>query len=271
MDNTKLYAYASNVRRKIVQMVFDAQSGHPGGSLGAADILTTLYFDEMDISKENLNSTKRDRFVLSKGHTSPALYAVLDEKGLLKEDLKTFRQLNSKLQGHPNMHDVPGVDMSTGSLGQGVSAAVGMAIANKLDQVPCRVYVLVGDGESEEGIVWEAIMAAAHYNLDNLCVIFDQNGLQIDGNVQDVIGPLPLKEKAEAFGLHAVECDGHDFTALKAAFREARETKGKPTAIIAHTVKGKGVSFMENNFAWHGSAPNAEQFEQAMKDLKEEG
>ena len=271
MDNTKLYAYASNVRRKIVQMVFDAQSGHPGGSLGAADILTTLYFDEMDISEENLNSTKRDRFVLSKGHTSPALYAVLDEKGLLKEDLKTFRQLNSKLQGHPNMHDVPGVDMSTGSLGQGVSAAVGMAIANKLDRVPCRVYALVGDGESEEGIVWEAMMAAAHYNLDNLCVIFDQNGLQIDGNVQDVIGPLPLKEKAEAFGLHAVECDGHDFTALKAAFREARETKGKPTAIIAHTVKGKGVSFMENNFAWHGSAPNAEQFEQAMKDLKEEG
>lgn len=270
MDNKQLHTHALNIRRKIVTMVYDAQSGHPGGSLGAADILTVLYFDEMDVNEENLKSTKRDRFVLSKGHTSPALYAVLDEKGLLHEDLRTFRQLNSNLQGHPNMNEVPGVDMSTGSLGQGVSTAVGMAIANKLDQVPYRVYALVGDGESEEGIVWEAMMAAAHYNLDNLCVIFDQNGLQIDGNVQDVIGPLPLKEKAEAFGLHTIECDGHDYDALKAALAEARETKGKPTAIIAHTVKGKGVSFMENNYAWHGTAPNAEQYEQAMKDLKEE-
>ena len=270
MDNNELRKHAANVRQKIVTMVYDAQSGHPGGSLGAADILTTLYFEEMDINEANLKTTKRDRFVLSKGHTSPALYAVLDEKGLLKEDLKSFRQLDSNLQGHPNMNEVPGVDMSTGSLGQGVSTAVGMAIANKLDKVPYRVYALVGDGESEEGIVWEAMMAAAHYQLDNFCVIFDQNGLQIDGNVQDVIGPLPLKEKAEAFGLHAVECDGHDYDAIKAALKEARETKGKPTAIIAHTVKGKGVSFMENNYAWHGSAPNTEQYEQAMKELKGE-
>ncbi len=269
MKTKDLQKHASSIRKKIVTMVYDAQSGHPGGSLGAADILTTLYFEEMDINEENLKTTARDRFVLSKGHISPALYAVLDEKGLLKEDLKTFRQLNSNLQGHPNMNEVPGVDMSTGSLGQGVSTAVGMAIANKLDKVPYRVYALVGDGESEEGIVWEAMMAAAHYNLDNLCVIFDQNGLQIDGNVQDVIGPLPLKEKAEAFGLHTVECNGNDFTELKAALKEAKKTKGKPTAIIAHTVKGKGVSFMENNYAWHGSAPNAEQYAQAMKDLEE--
>ena len=269
MKTKELQKHASSIRKKIVTMVYDTQSGHPGGSLGAADILTTLYFEEMDINEENLNTTARDRFVLSKGHISPALYAVLDEKGLLKEDLKTFRQINSNLQGHPNMNEVPGVDMSTGSLGQGVSTAVGMAIANKLDKVPYRVYALVGDGESKEGIVWEAMMAAAHYNLDNFCVIFDQNGLQIDGNVQDVIGPLPLKEKAEAFGLHTVECNGNDFTELKAAFKEAKKTKGKPTAIIAHTVKGKGVSFMENNYAWHGSAPNAEQYEQAMKDLEE--
>jgi transketolase len=271
MDNTELRNYASNIRKKIVKMVFDAQSGHPGGSLGAADILTVLYFDEMDINEENLKTTKRDRFVLPKGHTSPALYAVLDEKGLLHEDLTTFRQLNSNLQGHPNMNEVPGVDMSTGSLGQGVSAAVGMAIANKLDKVPYRVYALVGDGESEEGIVWEAMMAAAHYNLDNFCVIFDQNGLQIDGNVQDVIGPLPLKEKAEAFGLHTVECDGNDYDSLKAAFKEARETKGQPTAIIAKTIKGKDVSFMENQASWHGTAPNDEQFAIAMADLEKVG
>jgi len=269
MDNLELKKHASNVRQKALTMVYSANSGHPGGSLSAADILTMLYFEEMDINESNVGSTKRDRFVLSKGHVSPALYAVLDEKGLLNEDINTFRKLNSNLQGHPNMNEVKGVDMSTGSLGQGISTAVGMAIANKLDKVPYHVYVLVGDGESEEGIVWEALMAASHYNLDNLTVIFDNNNLQIDGNVQDVIGPLPLKEKAEAFGLYALECDGHDFDSLRSAFKQAKENSGKPTAIVAHTVKGKGVSFMENQASWHGTAPNQEQYEQAMNELKE--
>ena len=269
MDVNELKSHALNVRRNIVQMVYDAQSGHPGGSLGCADILTYLYFVEMNVNRDNVSGYKRDRFVLSKGHCSPAMYAILHEAGLLDEDLKTFRQINSKLQGHPNMNYVDGVDMSTGSLGQGVSTAVGMAIANKLDKSEDRVYALVGDGESEEGIVWEALMAACHYRLDNLCIIFDVNGLQIDGNVQDVIGPLPLKEKAEAFGAHTIECDGHDFEELEKAFKEARATKDVPTVIIAHTVKGKGVSFMENNYAWHGSAPNQEQYETAMEDLKE--
>jgi len=269
MDINKLKDHALNVRRNIVQMVYDAQSGHPGGSLGCTDILTYLYFEEMDVNRENVNGIDRDRFVLSKGHCSPALYAVLHEAGLLDDDLKTFRQINSKLQGHPNMNYVAGVDMSTGSLGQGVSTAVGMALANRLDKNGHRVYALVGDGESEEGIVWEALMAACHYKLDNLCIIFDVNHLQIDGNVQDVIGPLPLKEKAEAFGAKAIECDGHDYESLAAAFKEARETKGMPTVIVANTVKGKGVSFMENNYAWHGSAPNEEQYNIAMEDLKE--
>ena len=269
MDNNELKQHALNVRRNIIQMVYDAQSGHPGGSLGCADILTYLYFNEMNINKDNVKTTNRDRFVLSKGHCSPALYAILKEANLLDEDLKTFRQINSKLQGHPNMNYVDGVDMSTGSLGQGISCGVGMAIANKLDKVDNRVYVLCGDGESEEGLVWEAMMAAAHYNLDNFCVIFDQNGLQIDGNVEDVIGPLPLDKKAKAFGFNVVKADGNDFDSLRAAFKNARETKGKPTCIVAKTVKGKGVSFMENNYAWHGAAPNKEQYEQAMKDLKE--
>ncbi len=270
MDNLNLAKHAREIRKKIVTMIYDAQSGHPGGSLGATDILTTLYFDEMDINKDNLNSIKRDRFVLSKGHTSPALYATLDEKGLLNEDLKSFRQINSNLQGHPNMNEVAGVDMSTGSLGQGVSAAVGMAIANKIDEVPYRIYALLGDGESEEGIVWEAMMAAAHYKLDNLCIIFDQNGLQIDGKVSDVINPLPLKEKLLAFGLNVVEIDGHKFDEIKKALAIAKETKGKPTAIVAHTIKGKGVSYMEDNASWHGAAPNKEQYDLAMAELKEE-
>ena len=269
MDINELKSHALNIRRNIVQMVYDAQSGHPGGSLGCADILTYLYMEEMNVNKDNVATTNRDRFVLSKGHCSPALYAVLHEAGLLKDDLKTFRQLNSNLQGHPNMNYVDGVDMSTGSLGQGISTAVGMAIANKLDKSENRVYTLVGDGESEEGLVWEALMAACHYKLDNLCVIFDVNNLQIDGNVQDVIGPLPLKEKAEAFGAKTIECNGHDFEALAKAFKQARENKGVPTVIIANTVKGKGVSFMENNYAWHGAAPNEEQYNQAMEDLKE--
>ena len=269
MDVNNLKNHALNIRRNIVQMVYDAQSGHPGGSLGCADLLTYLYFEEMNVNKDNVSSTNRDRFVLSKGHCSPALYAALHEAELLDEDLKSFRQINSKLQGHPNMNYVAGVDMSTGSLGQGVSCAVGMAIANKIDSNNNRVYALVGDGESEEGIVWEALMAAAHYKLDNLCVIFDLNHLQIDGNVEDVIGPLPLTDKAKAFNCHVVECDGHDFESIEKAFNEAKATKDMPTVIVANTIKGKGVSFMENNYAWHGSAPNEEQYNQAMEDLKE--
>ena len=269
MNNSELKAHANNIRKNIVQMVYDAKSGHPGGSLGSADILTYLYFEEMNINKDNVKGVNRDRFILSKGHCSPGLYATLKEANLLDEDLKTFRQINSKLQGHPNMNYVDGVDMSTGSLGQGVSCAVGMAIANKIDNNNNRVYVLCGDGESEEGIVWEALMAACHYKLDNLCVIFDNNHLQIDGNVDDVIGPLNLLEKAKAFGTNVVECDGNDYDSLKTAFDQARACKGKPTVIIANTVKGKGVSFMENNYAWHGAAPNEEQYNQAMQDLKE--
>lgn len=269
MDNIILQEHALNIRRKIVQMVYDAKSGHPGGSLGSADILTYLYFEEMSVNKDNVSSTNRDRFVLSKGHCSPGLYATLDEAGLLNEDLKTFRQINSNLQGHPNMNEVKGVDMSTGSLGQGISTAVGMAIANKLDKNENRVYVLCGDGESEEGLVWEAMMAACHYKLDNLCIIFDVNHLQIDGNVEDVIGPLPLTDKARAFGAHVEECNGNDFDELRKAFNNAKKTKGVPTVVIANTIKGKGVSFMENNYGWHGKAPNDEEFEQAMQDLKE--
>ncbi|MBQ0037006.1 MAG: transketolase [Firmicutes bacterium] len=269
MDNNTLKNHALNIRRNIVTMVYNAKSGHPGGSLGCADILTYLYFEEMNVNKDNVKSTNRDRFVLSKGHCSPALYATLHEAGLLDEDLSSFRQINSKLQGHPNMNYVDGVDMSTGSLGQGISAAVGMAIANKIDNNDNRVYVLVGDGEAEEGIVYEAMMSAAHYKLDNLCIIFDQNGLQIDGNVEDVVGPLPLLDKAKAFNCNAIECDGNDFDELAKAFAIAKQTKEKPTVIVAHTIKGKGVSFMENNYAWHGSAPNDEQYQIAMEDLKE--
>lgn len=270
MDIEVLKKHATNIRKKIVQMVFDAQSGHPGGSLGATDILTYLYFEQMDINSDNINGIQRDRFVLSKGHTSPGLYATLDERGLLNEDLSTFRQINSKLQGHPNMNYVAGVDMSTGSLGQGLSCAVGMALANKLDNKPYKVYALVGDGESEEGMIYEAMMAASHYKLDNLCVIFDVNHLQIDGRVEDVMNPLPLSEKAKAFGFNVVECDGHDFASLKEAFSHFGEVEGKPTAIIANTTKGKGVSFMENNAAWHGSAPKLEEYKIAMSDLEKE-
>jgi len=269
MENSELKKHALNIRRNIVSMVYAAQSGHPGGSLGCADILTTLYLDEMNITKENAGSTNRDRFVLSKGHCSPALYAALHEAGIIDDDLSTFRQLGSPLQGHPNMHYVKGVDMSTGSLGQGISTAVGMAIANKLDKNENRVYTLVGDGEAEEGLVYEALEAAAHYKLDNLCVIFDDNGLQIDGKVDDVVGPLNLNKRAEAFGLEVIECNGNCFKELKEAFAKAREVKGKPTAIIAHTVKGKGVSYMENNYGWHGKAPNEEEYNKAMEDLKE--
>ncbi len=268
MDNKQLSKHANNIRKNIIEMVYAAQSGHPGGSLGCSDILTYLYFEEMDINKDNIGTQDRDRFVLSKGHCSPALYATLYEKGLINEDLKTFRKLGSKLQGHPSTIYLEGIDISTGSLGQGVSCAVGMAIANKLDKNDHRIYALLGDGESEEGLVWEALMAACHYKLDNLIIIFDNNGLQIDGNVQDVIGPLPLKEKAIAFGANALECDGNDFDSIRDAFKEARDCKGKPTVIVAHTIKGKGVSYMENNAGWHGKAPDQEAYLVAKKDLE---
>ena len=268
MDNKQLTKHANNVRKNIIEMVYAAQSGHPGGSLGSSDILTYLYFEEMDVNKENIDTQNRDRFVLSKGHCSPALYAVMHERGLLKEDLLTFRQIGSNLQGHPSTIYLKGIDISTGSLGQGVSCAVGMAIANKLDKNDHRIYALLGDGEAEEGLVWEALMAACHYKLDNLVIIFDNNGLQIDGNVQDVIGPLPLKEKAIAFGANALECDGNDFDSIRDAFKKARECKGKPTVIVAHTIKGKGVSYMENNAEWHGKAPGEEGYLIAKKDLE---
>lgn len=263
-----LEKHANNIRKNIVKMVANAKSGHPGGSLGAADILTYLYFEEMNIDESNVGSLERDRFVLSKGHASPLLYAVLAEKGLLKDDLLTFRKLNSNLQGHPNMRSVEGVDMSTGSLGQGISSAVGMAIANKVSKNDHRIYALLGDGECQEGEVWEAAMAAAHYQLDNLCAIVDFNGLQIDGKVTDVMNPTPIDEKFKAFGWNVVCIDGHNFDEIKEAFAAARAFKGKPTMILAKTVKGKGVSFMENQAGWHGVAPNEEQLAVALKDLE---
>ena len=260
--------HARNIRKNIVKMVTEAASGHPGGSLSAADILTVLYFNEMDITKENADSKERDRFVLSKGHASPLLYAVLAEKGILDEaELKTFRRINSKLQGHPNMNYVSGVDMSTGSLGQGISCAVGMALANKIQKNDHRIYTLLGDGECEEGQVWEAAMAAAHYELDNLCAIVDFNGLQIDGDITKVMNPTPIDQKFAAFGWHVIAIDGHDYDAIEKALAQSKATKGKPTMILAHTVKGKGVSFMENNAAWHGSAPNAQQCAEALAEL----
>lgn len=271
MNNQELATHARSQRRTIVEMVHAASSGHPGGSLSATDILAMLYFEVMDINADNLNTTDRDRFVLSKGHASPALYAVLSEKGFIDHDqlVKQFRQIDTNFQGHPNMNEVAGVDMSTGSLGQGLSAATGMALANKIDHKPYRVYALIGDGESEEGQIWEAAMAASHYQLDNLCVIVDYNHLQIDGNVDEVVGPSPLDEKFKAFGFHVETVDGHDFDQLRAAFHQARLIKHQPTAIIAKTTKGKGVSFMEDNASWHGAAPNDEQFEIAMHDLEE--
>ena len=264
---TNLEQHAKNIRRNIVTEVYSAKSGHPGGSLSAADILTELYFEQMDINKDNVNTIDRDRFVLSKGHASPLLYAILAEKDLLDEDLTTFRNINSKLQGHPNMNYVPGVDMSTGSLGQGISCAVGMAITNKVDGNEHRIYALLGDGECEEGEVWEAAMAASHCKLDNLCAILDYNHLQIDGNIDDVISPEPFASKFESFGWNVLDVNGHDFDQLRNAFNQAKQTVEKPTIIIAHTIKGKGVSFMENNYAWHGAAPNQEQYKQAMKEL----
>ena len=271
MELKDLQAHARHIRQNIIRMVYEAQSGHPGGSLSGTDILTELYFEVMDLTAENAALPNRDRFVLSKGHASPLLYAALAEKGILPEEqLWTFRKIDSKLQGHPNMNYVPGVDMSTGSLGQGLAAADGMALANRLDGSEHRIYCLLGDGECEEGEVWEAAMAAAHYKSDNLCAIIDVNGLQIDGFTKDVIGPEPIADKVRAFGWHVLSCNGHDFEELRAAFAEAKRTKGCPTAIVAHTVKGKGVSFMENQAGWHGKAPNPEQYQQAMAELEEQ-
>ncbi len=259
---------ACRIRMDAVTGVYHAKSGHPGGSLSAADLLAYLYFKEMKVDPKNPSDPDRDRFVLSKGHCCPGLYGALAERGYFSpEEMKTLRHIGSMLQGHPNMNDTPGVDMSTGSLGQGISAACGMALAAKLDQKDYRVYAILGDGEIEEGQVWEAAMFAAHKKLDNLCLIVDNNGLQIDGPVEEVGGPGPIDEKFRAFGFDVQVIDGHDFDAIEAAFAHARSVKGKPSAIIAKTIKGKDVSFMENQVGWHGTAPNAEQYETAMNDL----
>ena len=271
MEQLKLNALreaARKIRVGIIEGTHAARSGHPGGSLSIADILAYLYFEEMHVDPQDPRMEERDRFVLSKGHCAPALYATLAERGFFPvEELTTLRKLGSRLQGHPDMTLTPGVDMSAGSLGLGISAAAGMALAAKIDGKDYRVYTVVGDGESEEGQVWEASMFAAHYKLDNLCVIVDWNGLQIDGSVEEVMNPTPHDKKLEAFGFHVISVDGHDFDALKAAVDEAKTVKGKPTAIIAKTVKGKGVSFMENKVNWHGSAPNDEQYAAALAEL----
>ena len=260
---------AAQIRLDVLEEVHAASSGHPGGSLSIADIITYLYFEELNVDPANPKWADRDRFVLSKGHTAPALYAVLAEKGFFSRDeLKKLRHIDSFLQGHPDMKGTPGVDMSTGSLGLGISTACGMALAAKIDGKDYRTYTIVGDGESEEGQVWEAAMFAAHYKLDNLCVILDWNGLQIDGPVAEVMNPTPHDEKFRAFGFHVISIDGHDFEAIEAALAEAKTVKGKPTVIIAKTVKGKGVSFMENQVGWHGSAPNDEQYAQAVAEIK---
>ena len=259
---------ANNVRLSILEAVYNAASGHPGGSLSVADILTYLYFEEMNIDPKNPRDAKRDRFVLSKGHTSPALYAVLAERGFFpKEDIKTFRRVDSYLQGHPDMKHIPGVDMSSGSLGQGMSAACGMALSAKISGEDYRVYSALGDGEIQEGQIWEAAMFASHYGLDNLCIIVDNNNLQIDGKITDVMNPHPIDEKFKAFGFEVAVIDGHNFEEIEAAYAKAKNTKGKPFAIIAKTVKGKGVSFMEDQASWHGTAPNQEQYELAVKEL----
>ena len=269
MNTLELKKIANEVRKGIVTAVHSAKAGHPGGSLSAADIYTYLYFEEMNVDPKNPEAPDRDRFVLSKGHTAPGYYATLAHKGYFPvEDLVKFRHIGEYLQGHPCKQHVPGVDMSSGSLGQGISAAVGMAISGKLTNDDYRVYTLLGDGEIQEGQVWEAAMLAGHRKLDNLVVIVDNNGLQIDGNIADVCSPYPIDKKFEAFNFHVINIDGHDFEQIAAAFKEARETKGQPTAIIAKTVKGKDVSFMENQASWHGTAPNDEQYAVAMEDLK---
>ena len=272
MNKLELMKMANEVRKGAITAVHSAKSGHPGGSLSAADIYTYLYFEEMNVDPKDPKKADRDRFVLSKGHTAPGYYATLANKGFFPvEDLTTLRKVGSYLQGHPDMKHIPGVDMSSGSLGQGISAAVGMAISAKLNDASYRVYTLLGDGEIQEGQVWEAAMLAGHRKLDNLVVIVDNNNLQIDGTVEEVNSPYPIDKKFETFNFHVINIDGHDFDAIDAAFKEAREIKGQPTAIIAKTVKGKGVSFMENQVSWHGSAPNDEQYAVAMADLEKVG
>ena len=272
MDKLKLMKTANEIRKSIVTAVHSAKAGHPGGSLSAADIFAYLYFEEMNIDPEDPKKADRDRFVLSKGHTAPGLYSTLAERGYFpKEDLKTLRRTGSYLQGHPDMKHIPGVDMSSGSLGQGISAAVGMAVAGKLSNADYRVYTLLGDGEIQEGQVWEASMLAAHKKLDNLVVIVDNNNLQIDGAIDEVNSPYPIDKKFEAFNFHVINIDGNDFDQIDAAFKEAKTVKGQPTAIIAKTLKGKGVSYMENQAGWHGKAPNDEEYKIAMDDLEKAG
>ena len=266
----QLSIMACKVRMGIIESTHAAKCGHPGGSMSAAEMLTCLYFKEMNVDPADPKKADRDRFVLSKGHAAPGLYAALANRGFFPvEDLIQLRKVGSYLQGHPNMHTVPGVDMSTGSLGQGISAACGMALSAKLRKQDNRVYTLLGDGEIQEGQVWEACMFASHYNLDNLCVIVDNNGLQIDGNVAKVMSPYPIDEKLKAFGFHVQVIDGHDFEAIEAALNTAKTIKGQPSAIVMTTVKGKDVSFMENEAGWHGVAPNDAQYEQAMAELKQ--
>ena len=272
MNKLELQKVANEVRKGIITSVHAAKAGHPGGSLSAADIFTYLYFEEMNVDPKDPKKADRDRFVLSKGHTAPGLYSALAQKGYFPvEDLETLRNLGSYLQGHPDMKHIPGVDMSSGSLGQGISAAVGMAIAGKMDNADYRVYTLLGDGEIQEGQVWEASMMAGFRKLDNLVVIVDNNNLQIDGAIDEVCSPYPIDKKFEAFNFHVINIDGNDFDQIDAAFKEAKATKGMPTAIIAHTVKGKGVSFMENQVGWHGTAPNDEQYAVAMEELEKAG
>ena len=268
-EKKQLQITACKVRMGVIESTYGAKAGHPGGSLSAAEVYTYLYFKEMNIDPKNPKWADRDRFVLSKGHTTPGLYSVLANRGFFPvEDLPTFRHIDSYLQGHPNMNTVPGVDMSTGSLGQGISVATGMALAAKHTGKTNRVYALLGDGEIQEGQVWEACMAAAHYKLDNFCIIVDNNGLQIDGNIADVMSPYPIVDKLVAFGFEVAAVDGHNFDELEAAFNKAKETKGKPFAIVMKTIKGKDVSFMENDAGWHGKAPNDAEYAQAMAELK---
>lgn len=272
MDNLVLKKTANELRKGIVTATFFAKSGHPGGSLSAADVLTYLYFEEMNVTVDKPQNPERDRFVLSKGHAAPALYSVLALKGYFpKEDLKTLRHIDSYLQGHPDMKHTPGVDMSTGSLGQGISAAVGMALSAKVQNKDFSVYTMLGDGELQEGEVWEASMFAGSHDLDNLTVIVDNNNLQIDGTVEEICSPYPIDEKFKAFNFHVINIDAHDFNQIRDAFKEAKATIGKPTAIVMKSVKGKGVSFMENQVGWHGKAPNEEQYKQAMEELQRNG
>ncbi len=272
MNKLELMKTANEIRKGIVTALHSAKAGHPGGSLSATEIFTYLYFEEMNVDPKDPKKADRDRFVLSKGRTAPGLYSTLAQKGFFpKEDLVTLRHTGSYLQGHPDMKHIPGVDMSSGSLGQGISAAVGMAIAGKLDNADYRVYTLLGDGEIQEGQVWEASMLAAHRKLDNLVVIVDNNNLQIDGAITEVNSPYPIDKKFEAFNFHVINIDGNDFDQIDAAFKEAKTVKGQPTAIIAKTVKGKGVSFMENQVGWHGKAPNDEEYKIAMEELEKAG